>query len=118
MGKLGTWTLTAVIAVVFGFLGAFVAVQVFADQLRGEQGVTGLAGPPGEQGPSGQDGADGAPGARGLPGKAGRAGRAAAPKRTDLGTTGCAGTAVDVVTDVVVKGQRMNLVKKPVCVVR
>ncbi len=115
MGKWGTLLVTAVVAVVFGFVGAFAAVNVFADQMQGPQGPTGLAGPPGEQGPPGQDGADGARGPRGLPGKPGHAARKVS---TDLGTTGCAGRSVDVVTDVVIKNQTMNLVKKPVCVVR
>lgn len=115
MGKWASLLVTAVVAVVFGFLGAFAAVHVYADQLRGPQGATGLAGPPGEQGPPGQDGADGDPGPRGLPGKAGRA---AQRVTSNLGTTGCAGASVDVVTDVIVRNQQMNLVKKPVCVVR
>lgn len=118
MGKLPTLLVTAAIALVFGFIGAFAAVNVFADQLRGPQGATGLAGPPGEQGPAGQDGADGEPGPAGPAGKAGRAAKVARQKPTDIGTSGCAGSSVDVVTDVMIKDQKMSLVKKPVCVVR
>jgi hypothetical protein len=115
MGKLPTLLVTAAIALVFGFLGALAAVNVFADQLRGPQGATGLAGPPGEQGPPGQDGADGEPGPAG---PAGKAAQAARQKPTDIGTSGCAGSSVDVVTDVTIKDQKMSLVKRPVCVVR
>ncbi len=115
MGKIATLLVTAVIALVFGFAGAFVAVHVFADQLRGAQGATGLAGPPGEQGPAGLDGADGERGPRGA---AGRAGRAALQRPTDIGTGGCRGASVTVVTDVTVANQKMRLTKKPLCVVR
>ena len=118
MGKLATLLVTAAIALVCGFLGAFAAVNVFADQLRGPQGASGLAGPPGEQGPAGQDGADGADGEPGPPGPAGKAAQAARQKPTNIGTSGCAGSSVDVVTDVMIKDQKMSLVKKPVCVVR
>jgi hypothetical protein len=115
MGKLPTLLATAAIALVFGFVGAFAAVNVFADQLRGPQGVTGLAGPPGEPGPAGQDGADGEPGP---PGRAGKAAKVARQKPTNIGTSSCAGSSVDVVTDVTIKDQKMSLVKQPVCVVR
>ena len=117
MGKWTSLGLTALIAVVFGFLGSFVAVNVSTDQLRGPQGASGLAGPPGEQGPAGLDGADGVDGARGPAGKAGKAGRAARKPATDLGTTGCAGRSVEVVTDVTVRDQKVNVTKKTVCVV-
>lgn len=115
MGKWVSLGVTAMIALVFGFLGALVAVNVSADQLRGPQGATGLAGPPGEQGPPGQDGADGA---RGAPGAPGKAARAAQRKPTDLGTSNCAGSSVDVVTNVTLTGQKMSLKKDRVCVVR
>lgn len=115
MGKLPTLLVTAAIALVFGFIGAFAAVEVFADQLRGPQGATGLAGPPGEQGPGGQDGADGEPGP---PGRAGRPAKMAPQKPTNIGTSKCAGSSVDVVTDVTIKDRQMSLVKQPVCVVR
>ena len=115
MGKWVSLAVTALIALVFGFLGAFVAVNVAADQLRGPQGATGLAGPPGEQGPAGLDGADGETGPRGA---SGRAGQAARRTPTNLGTAGCAGRSVSVVTDVTVKDQKMSLTRKPVCVVR
>lgn len=115
MGKLASLAVTAAISVVFGFLGAFAAVHVSTDQLRGPQGATGLAGPPGEQGPPGQDGADGAPGP---PGAAGRAAKPAQLRPTGLGTANCAGPSVDVVTGVTIVAQKVRLTKKPVCVVR
>ena len=118
MGKWGALGLTAVIAVVFGFLGAFVAVQVSGDTLRGPQGASGLAGPPGKQGAAGLDGADGLPGPPGRDGRNGKAGKAARVSSTDLGTANCAGRSVDVVTDVQIRNQKMSLTKKPVCVVR
>ncbi|MGZ4438677.1 MAG: collagen-like triple helix repeat-containing protein [Nocardioides sp.] len=118
MGKWASLGLTALIAVVFGFLGSFVAVNVSSEQLRGAQGATGLQGAPGPQGPAGIDGADGVDGARGPAGRAGKAGHAAAKAATDLGTVGCVGRSVEVVTDVTVKNQKISLTKKTVCVVR
>jgi hypothetical protein len=112
MGKLPVVLLSAVVSLVFGFLGSFVAVSVFSEELRGPQGATGLTGAPG------QDGEDGAPGEQGPPGPAGRAGRTAkVPELSqDLGTSECAGTSVQVVTDAQVVRQRLRLTKVPVCI--
>ena len=115
MGKWAQLGITALVALVFGFLGALVAVDVEHDALRGPQGASGLAGPPGARGPAGLDGADGVDGARGPAGKAGKAARRVS---TDLGTSGCAGSAQQVVTDVTVVGKKMHVTKADVCVVR
>ena len=110
--------LTCVLALVFGFGGAAVAVTAFEGSLRGPQGETGLTGAPGPEGPAGQDGADGMDGARGPAGKAAKAPKAAEPKPVDLGVQGCTGQAVQVVTDVAVtRDQKLRLTKKNVCVV-
>ena len=113
MGKVTTLVVTAVIALAFGFVGAFAAVNVFADELRGPQGATGIQGPPGH------DGADGVDGAQGPPGPAGKAGKAAkqpAAQGYDLGSDNCAGTAFGVVTDVRVVGNHLQVDRKQVCV--
>ena len=115
MGKI---VLTCVLALVFGFGGAAGAVTVFQDSLRGPQGESGLAGPPGPEGPSGQDGSDGQDGARGPAGKAGKAPKVE-PTTVNLGSQGCTGRSVQVVTDLTVTAaQKIKLVKKDVCVVK
>jgi hypothetical protein len=115
MGKMATLVLVCVLSIVCGFLGALASVSLFHDQLQGPQGATGLTGPPGAQGPAGVDGADGVDGARGAAGKSGRAARA---QPVDLGSNGCSGRSVDVVTDVTITAGKMHLTKKPVCVTR
>lgn len=111
--------LTAVIAVVCGFLGSLVGVAAFQSQLQGPQGATGLTGPPGEQGPPGLDGADGLPGEPGRRGPRGRSGAAAEKLPVDLGNTGCVGAGVEVVTDVRISDdQELLLEKEEVCVRR
>ena len=115
--------LSSVLALVFGFGGAAGAVSTFHTSLRGEQGATGLAGAPGPEGPAGADGVDGKDGARGPAGKQGKAGRPGkAAKKvavpTDLGTGGCAGRSIQVVTQVTVtKNQQIRLTKQNVCIV-
>ena len=115
--------LSSVLALVFGFGGAAGAVSTFHTSLRGEQGATGLAGAPGPEGPAGADGIDGKDGARGKTGKQGKAGKPAkATKKvavpTDLGTGGCAGRSIQVVTQVTVtKNQQIRLTKQNVCIV-
>jgi hypothetical protein len=65
------------------------------------------------------DGADGEPGDRGPRGPRGRSGAAAEKVPVDLGTAGCAGTGVEVVTDVrLTADQELVLRKEPVCVRR
>jgi hypothetical protein len=122
MGKI---VLSCVLALVFGFVGAAGAVVAFHDQLRGVQGPTGLAGAPGALGPAGKDGTngqDGARGPRGRPGRPGKVGRAAAKSPTpvtDIGTNGCAGSFVDVVTRAnLTANQRLIVVTKPLCIVK
>jgi hypothetical protein len=111
---------SALLAALFGFGGAVGAMVAFHDDFRGEQGATGLRGQPGEAGEAGLDGVDGqdgAPGPRGKPGKAGKAADVPElPPALDLGTTGCAGASVEVVTDVRVVRQRVQLEKDTVCV--
>ena len=114
MGRVTTLVITGVIAAVFGFLGAVGAMVAFQDECRGAQGATGLPGPPGEPGPAGVDGADGTPGERGPRGPAGQA--QDVPATLGIGTAGCVGTAYEVVTDVVITGQRMRVNKESVCV--
>jgi hypothetical protein len=123
MGKI---VLTCVLALVFGFGGAVLGIAAFHDSLAGTQGATGLAGAPGPQGdpgPAGTDGVDGRDGARGprgLPGKAGKAGKVPKqePVSTDLGTSGCTGRAVSVVTGATVtKGNKLRLIRSEICVV-
>ena len=115
--------LSSVLALVFGFGGAAGAVSTFHTSRRGEQGATGLAGAPGPEGPAGADGIDGKDGARGKTGKQGKAGKPAkATKKvavpTDLGTGGCAGRSIQVVTQVTVtKNQQIRLTKQNVCIV-
>ena len=119
MGKTSNLVLTAVIAVVCGFLGSWGGVAAFQSQLQGPQGPTGLTGAPGEQGPPGVDGADGEPGDRGPRGPRGRSGAAAENVPVDLGTDGCVGSGVEVVTDVrITADQELVLEKEPVCISR
>ena len=118
MGKLPTLLLTCVVSLVCGSLGALATFTVFQDQLVGPQGPSGLAGAPGKLGPPGTDGADGADGARGPRGRPGTAAAPAAPQPMDLGSVGCRGRSVTVVTNVTVQGQKMQLEKHPVCVTR
>ncbi|MGZ4444483.1 MAG: hypothetical protein ACXVXC_15080 [Nocardioidaceae bacterium] len=118
MGKLPTLLLTCVVSLVCGSLGALATVTVFQDQLVGPQGPSGLAGAPGKPGPPGVDGADGANGARGPRGRPGPAAAPVAPQPVNLGSVGCRGRSVDVVTNVTVLGQKMQLEKHPVCVTR
>ena len=117
MAKMSNLVVTGIIALVCGFLGALGAVTVFEGQLAGPQGATGLSGPPGEQGPAGVDGRDGVDGQRGPRGPRGRDGDAAQDVPVDLGTEGCVGRSVEVVTDVTVnRQQEMQLEKQPLCV--
>ena len=118
--------LSSVLALVFGFGGAAGAVSTFHTSLRGEQGETGLAGAPGPEGPAGADGADGVDGKDGARGKTGKQGKAGKPAKatkkvavpTDLGTGGCAGRSIQVVTQVTVtKNQQIRLTKQNVCIV-
>jgi hypothetical protein len=116
MGKI---VLTCALALVFGFGGAAGAVTVFHESLQGPQGETGLTGAPGPQGPAGQDGADGVDGAQGPAGKPGKAAKKVDPQPVDLGSQGCSGQSVEVVTNVVItKDQKLRLIKKNVCVVK
>jgi hypothetical protein len=113
------YVVTCVLALVFGFGGAFAAVAVMQDSLTGPQGETGLTGPPGAQGAQGARGADGADGVNGKAGKAGKAAKAADPVPVDLGVQGCNGKSVQVITDVTITaGQKLRLTKKNVCVVK
>lgn len=116
MGKSTNLVLTAVIAVACGFLGSVGGVLAFQSQLQGPQGPTGLRGAPGEQGPPGVDGAEGPPGE---PGPRGPRGAPARNVPVDLGTSGCVGDAVEVVTDVRINADdELVLEKQPVCVSR
>ena len=93
----------------------------FQGSLQGKQGETGLTGAPGPAGPAGQDGADGVDGKDGKAGKAGKAGKTAKvqAKPVDLGSTGCSGQSVQVITDVTITAaQKLKLTKKNVCVVK
>ena len=111
---------TALLAALFGFGGAVGAMVAFHDDFRGDQGATGLRGQPGEPGEPGLDGVDGQDGAPGPRGKPGRPGKAAdvptLPAALDLGTAGCTGASVEVVTDVRIVRQRIQLEKDIVCV--
>jgi hypothetical protein len=113
MGKFSTLAITAAIALVFGFGGAFAAVSVFAEDLRGPQGATGIQGPPGHDGADGQDGETGPPGP---PGKAGKAAKTPKQATYDLGNGECAGQAFGVVTDVRVVKQHLQVDREQVCV--
>jgi len=73
-------------------------------------------GPQGEPGPPGADGVDGADGEPGPRGRPGKAARVPTLPALDLGTEGCAGAPVQVVTDVAVNRQRLQLTKQMVCV--
>jgi collagen triple helix repeat protein len=108
--------LTALIAVVCGFLGALGGIAVLNDELVGPQGPTGLQGLPGEEGPPGADGSDGVDGVDGERGPRGRSGQAAEEQPVDLGTEGCAGTSVRVVTDVSSDGEKIQVERETVCV--
>ncbi len=118
MGKI---VVTSVLALVFGFLGAATATTVFPAAFQGEQGETGLAGAPGKDGADGEDGAvgpTGPPGKPGKPGKAGRAAKAAEAKPLNIGTTGCIGRSVRVITEVsITPDQKLKLTRENVCVV-
>jgi hypothetical protein len=121
--------LTCVLALTFGFGGAAAAGVVFHDSMRGAQGPTGLPGAPGPAGKDGADGVDGSPGPAGPagePGKAGKAGKAGKPGEdattvpavTDLGSTGCAGRSVEVITAATIdRDQKLELTKKSLCIV-
>ena len=115
MGKVASLGVAAVVALVFGFGGAFAAGAVFAEDLRGPQGATGIPGPPGE---AGRNGADGAAGEQGPPGRPGKAARVQAPTTYGIGTTGCAGQAYQVVTDVKVVQKRLQVERELVCVTK
>lgn len=114
MGKVTTLLVTAVVALVFGFVGSFAAVSVFTEDLRGPQGATGVPGPPGENGIDGADGTDGTAGPRGPRGPAGKAARVEA-QTYDLGSANCKGRAVSVVTDAKVVERRLQLERGLVC---
>ena len=117
---MGKMVLTCVLALVFGLGGAAGGVTAFQDSLRGPQGETGLTGAPGPEGPAGQDGEDGQDGARGPRWPAGKPAKPAEvePPKLDLGSTGCAGSPVQVITDVAItKNQKLRLTKKTVCIV-
>ena len=118
--------ISSVLALVFGFGGAAGAVSTFHTSLRGEQGETGLAGAPGPEGPAGADGADGVDGKDGARGPAGKQGKAGKPAKatkkvavpTDLGTQGCAGQSIEVITQVTLtKDRQIRLTKRNVCIV-
>jgi hypothetical protein len=118
--------LTCVLALTFGFGGAAAAGVVFHDSMKGAQGPTGLPGAPGPAGKDGSDGVDGSPGPAGPAGKAGRSGKAgkagkdatAVPAVTDLGSTGCAGRSVEVITAATIdKDQKLQLTKRSLCIV-
>ncbi len=118
MGKI---VVTSVLALVFGFLGAATATTVFPAAFQGEQGQTGLAGAPGKDGADGEDGAVGPTGPAGPAGKAGKAGRAAqaaAEKPLNIGSSGCIGKSVRVITDISISpDQKLRLTRENVCVV-
>ncbi|HLN75820.1 MAG TPA: hypothetical protein VK204_02170 [Nocardioidaceae bacterium] len=116
MGKFSTLAITAAIALVFGFGGAFAAVSVFAEDLRGPQGATGIQGPPGQAGTDGHDGDTGPAGPPGKPGKAGKAAKLPKKATYDLGNGDCAGQAFGVVTDVRVVKQHLQVDREQVCV--
>lgn len=128
MGKI---VLICVLALVFGFGGSLLGITTFHDSLAGAQGATGLAGAPGPQGDQGLAGTDGThgrdgargprglPGNPGKPGKPGKAATAPAPASTDLGTKGCSGRSVSVVTGATVtNNNKLRLVKSNLCVVK
>jgi hypothetical protein len=127
MGKI---VLICVLALVFGFGGSLLGITTFHDSLAGAQGATGLAGAPGPQGDQGLPGTDGThgrdgargprglPGNPGKPGKPGKAATAPAPASTDLGTKGCSGRSVSVVTGATVTNNKLRLVKSNLCVVK
>lgn len=115
---------TCVLALVFGFGGAVVAVAVLQDQLQGPQGAAGAAGAAGPAGPAGRNGIDGkagTPGPRGPRGVPGSPGEPAAPApapATDLGTDGCAGRSVSVITSVgITKTRQLRVDRQRVCIV-
>ena len=106
---------TCVVALVCGFLGAFAAVKVFNDDLRGAQGATGLQGAPGEQGPAGLDGADGANGERGPRGRPGKEADAPKPPTVVAAQSDCTGQAFQMVTDVGSAQGKVKVTKNYVC---
>ena len=107
---------SAVLAAVFGFVGALGAMVAFHGEFRGAQGATGLQGAPGDQGPPGVDGSDGASGEPGARGRPGKAARVPTLPSFGLGTERCTGASVEVVTDVASQRQRLQLSKDFVCV--
>jgi hypothetical protein len=115
--------LTCVLALTFGFGGAAAAGVVFHDSMKGAQGPTGLPGAPGSPGKDGADGTDGSPGPAGPAGRTGKPGKAgkdatAVPAVTDLGSSGCAGKSVQVITAATIdKDQKLQLTKKSLCIV-
>jgi hypothetical protein len=121
MGKLSSLLVTGVVALACGFGGAFAAVSVLAEDLRGPQGATGVPGPAGADGADGEDGApgaDGADGKRGPQGPRGKEARARAPRAYDLGSADCSGRSVRIVTDVRVESRGLQVDRGQVCVVR
>jgi Collagen triple helix repeat (20 copies) len=120
---MGRILLTCVLALVFGFGGAAGAVTAFHDQLQGEQGPTGLTGSPGTAGRAGTDGVDGTTGPRGpagKPGKPGKPGKAAAKAptpATDLGSAGCAGRSVQVITRASMSKKKLHVITRNLCIV-
>ena len=68
---------------------------------------------------AGQDGADGLDGVNGKNGKRGArgpAGKAAENVPVNVGTTGCSGSSVEVVTDASMRKDDLQLTKKAVCI--
>lgn len=106
---------TSVLSLVCGFVGALGAVSFFADEIKGSQGATGIQGAPGEPGVRGTDGGQGSPGERG---PRGRAARVTKPPSYDLGTSNCAGTGYEVVTDVTVVRREVRPNKEVICISR
>ena len=116
MGKWLQLGITALVALVFGFIGSLVAVTVQHSSLVGPQGPSGLAGPPGAKGPQGDAGTQGLPGTNGANGRNGKSVKRAS---TNLGTANCVGRTQRVVTDVTVDIKKtMHVTKKDVCVTR
>jgi hypothetical protein len=126
---MGRILVTCVLALVFGFGGAVVAVAVLQDQLQGAAGPTGVAGAAGPAGPAGRNGVDGvngkdgtpgtpgARGPRGLPGAPGKPAPSVPPAATDLGTEGCAGRSVSVITGVgIIATRQLKVNRQQVCI--
>ena len=117
---MGKYVVTCVLALVFGFGGAFAAVAVMQDSLHG---------PPGRDGPHRSPRRPGRPrvlAARTVPtagtarrASAGKAAKAADPVPVDLGVRAATGSPVQVITDVTITaGQKLMLTKRNVCVVK